>query len=243
MKFCPECGAKFTGTKFCTECGTNLSSYLDSTANNTNTNDSFDFSILNEAVEKENKIRKEIYDNFCKNAVIENGVLKKYNGKETEITIPVEITVIADAAFSSCIPVNKFIVDENHPTLTAVDGNLYSKDMTIFMKYANGKTESDFELPDGVTTIHSYAFANSYNLKTVKLSDTVSTVGEGIFWVCTALTYVVLSPLMKKIEKNTFNGCSSLDISSIPYSIEVIGETAFAGCSSIPYINIAKARV
>lgn len=52
--------------------------------------------------------------------------------------------------------------------MTAVDGILYSKDMSRLICYPPSKTGSDFTIPNSVTSIDDYSFgANKYLRKLI----------------------------------------------------------------------------
>ena len=72
----------------------------------------------------------------------------------------------------------RFEVAEGNTEFTAVDGVLYSADMTRMIGYPRGKTDERFVLPDTVTQIDELAFSRAAYLKTLVLPDSyvISTV-------------------------------------------------------------------
>lgn len=77
----------------------------------------------------------------------------------------------------------EFQVAEGNDNFKAVDGVLYSADMTRMLAYPRGKSGDVFEIPEGVTQLDEMAFSRAANLKTVVLPDSYeikTTVPENI---------------------------------------------------------------
>ena len=108
----------------------------------------------------------------------------------TSITIPNSVTSIGEGVFASCSKLTSIIVDENHAVYQSINGNLYSKDGTVMIAYAVGKTDTGFAIPNSVTTIGDYAFYNSYNLMSIIISGSVTTIGNDAFSSCDDLTSI-----------------------------------------------------
>ncbi len=64
-----------------------------------------------------------------------------------------------------------FEVAEGNEYFKAVDGVLYSNDMTRMLAYPRGKRDTVFEIPEGVTQIDEMAFSRACYLKKVILPD------------------------------------------------------------------------
>ena len=60
--------------------------------------------------------------------------------------------------FSGCENLINIVVDEENLQYKSIDGNLYSKDGKIFLRYAAGKIEEKFTIPVGVEKIEEGAF-------------------------------------------------------------------------------------
>ena len=65
----------------------------------------------------------------------------------------------------------EFEVAKDNKYFKAVDGVLYSKDMTRMLAYPRGKRDTVFEIPEGITQIDEMAFSRAYYLKKVILPD------------------------------------------------------------------------
>ena len=82
------------------------------------------------------------------------------------------------------------VVDENNTAYQSINGNLYSKDGTVLITYAIGKTDTSFVIPNSVTTIGYAAFSGCSNLTSVTIPDSVTTIGSRAFYECYNLTDV-----------------------------------------------------
>ncbi len=92
----------------------------------------------------------------------------------TSVVIGDSVTSIGDWAFYNCDSLTSIEVGENNTAYKSIDGNLYSKDGTVLIQYAIGKTDSEFIIPDSVTSIRRYAFYNCDSLTSVYYKGTSS---------------------------------------------------------------------
>ena len=127
--------------------------------------------------------------NFGENSQLIN--IKAYAFEDCDalenITIPASVKLVESSAFLSCENLANIGVDPDNDTYKSIGGNLYSKDGTVLVKYAIGKTDNTFVIPEGVTTIGVYAFdlyATSYqpcNLQCVVVPKSVTAIEYGAF--------------------------------------------------------------
>ena len=155
----------------------------------------------------------------------------------TSITIPDSVTNIAGyRLFEYCDSLTSIEVDENNQYYQSIDGNLYTKDGKTLEKYAIGKKETSFTIPDNVTSIGQHAFATCDNLISITIPDSVTIIGEGAF-ECSSLKSVTMGSSVTNIESWAFIECRSLTSIIIPDSVEWIGHYAFYGCDELTTIN------
>lgn len=100
------------------------------------------------------------------------------------INIPKNVERIDDTAFSCCRSLNSIIVAEENMHYCSIDGNLYSKDKTKLIRYAVGKKDDAFSIPDGVTVIGEDAFSCCYNLIKLSIPDSVELISQYAFSGC-----------------------------------------------------------
>ena len=158
----------------------------------------------------------------------------------TSITIPNSVTSIGAEAFEYCKNLTSIDVDKNNTHYKSIDGNLYSKDGTILIKYAMGKTATSFTIPDSVTSIRDHAFYWCSALTAISIPNSVTSIGEWAFARCENLTSITISKGVKSIGSFVFWGCRNLTSISIPKGVKSIGYGAFEGCRNLTSISIPK---
>ena len=100
------------------------------------------------------------------------------------------------------------------------------------------KIEGDLVIPDGVTSISSYAFSNCSSLTSITIPNSVTSIERGAFSGCTGLTSITIPDNLTVIKEGTFNNCTSLTLITIPNSVTDIEQAAFAGCTALRSITI-----
>lgn len=134
------------------------------------------------------------------------------NDDVINITIPSNVEIIKDYAFSDCTKLEDINVVGNIKDLAystafggceslininvvesmnykSDGGILYNKDMTALCLYPEGKKATSFIVPLSVTEIASYAFLNS-NLESIYLNNTINVEGNA-FKGCCSLTEII----------------------------------------------------
>ena len=76
------------------------------------------------------------------------------SNKLKSIFVPPNVTRIGERALPNSLA--DITVSEDNKEYSSVNGNLYNKAKTVLIKYAGGKTDKIFELPDSVTEIDEY---------------------------------------------------------------------------------------
>ena len=104
--------------------------------------------------------------------------------------------------------------------------------------FFNNKNVKKITMPNGITSIEDYAFANT-TITTINIPSTVNDIGKGAFYGCTLLTSNIVIPEgVKTIKDETFNGCLKISCVSIPNTVTYIGKDAFNSCMQIKNLTI-----
>ena len=103
------------------------------------------------------------------NTVISIGDFAFSGGGVTEITIPDSVTEIGINPFAYVSSLQKIIVSPDHPILATIDGVLFRKTDKTILSYPQGKEDTGYSIPDGITAI-----------------------GDGAFYYCNALTTITI---------------------------------------------------
>ncbi len=186
-----------------------------------------------------------------------------YYSKTTSIELPETIDSIGSNAFGFCtfkeinlrktrkIPygaltfqgsnISKISVDPDNAYLDVIDNVLYSKSHDSILAFLPGDERECMEIPEGVTKIMPYGFANSKSLKEVVLPSTmldirerafnnssinkvqgmenVRTIGEFAFFKC-PIKFLHIHENMKEIGLYAFANCQIQEV-VVPATLEV----------------------
>lgn len=158
-----------------------------------------------------------------------------------KISLPASIEYIsANSPFSHCGNLTEITVAAGNQHYTAVDGVLYSKDMTELVCYPVKRSGDSFAIPEGVETICQSAFYLNH-LKEITFPSTLKDIGIFSFAYSQNLTAADLSNTnLEYIENYAFSYCNFLSDVKMPDTLMAIGGAGFAGCSSITDITLPK---
>ena len=145
-------------------------------------------------------------------AVAENAFFEC--GGLMRVTIPKSVKTIANRAFYLCESLEEIVVSPENASYCSVDGNLFSKDMSMLIQYAIGKEDTEYTLPDGVKEVGAYAF-----------------------YGCPVLGQIIMPYGLKNIGDCAFANCESLYVLYIPGSVdEILGDDIAEDCPSMSAI-------
>ena len=187
---------------------------------------------------------------------ISNGILTKYLGDDSIVSVPSIVTRISSSAFMGCSEVIEISIPD---TVTQIER--YS--------FVSCAALQVIRIGFGVSIIPMGAFAELPNLKSIVLTDNISEIEDFAFRNCKNLSSIEFltkkyrepvtaaekgkafelmiagkpakieyldtledAPAIKNIGNFAFSGCMSLDVSSIKEKAEVIGLCSFDNCFS-----------
>lgn len=144
-------------------------------------------------------------------------------------------------------------IENGNEYFSSVNGVLYTADTTSIVAFPGLK--NTLQLPNTITIIPDYAFANS-DIMSIEIPNTVTHIGENAFIYCTYLTSITipnsvvelgesafsycyalrnitLSSSLFKINDYTFFNCDSLLTIEVPETVDSIGNSVFYGCHNL----------
>lgn len=150
------------------------------------------------------------------------------------------VVSISTQAFLGCGRIESITVAGNNKFYKSIDGNLYSKDGTVFLRYTAGKKQSSFILPDGVEEIGGEAFRDCNNLTEIYIPETVKRISDSAFYDCNKLIAVTVAEgnkEFKSIDGNLYGGGGTVFILhpagkaeasfAVPDGVKTIGANSF----------------
>lgn len=168
------------------------------------------------------------------NITFEKSFLNQETPTIKSICIPSEITEVDSVWFAYVETLEEITINENHTTLSAYNGILFSKDGTTLIAYPLGKTDTTYTVPstvktvgtsafnsneiiehivvsEGVEKLDSLCFAGMTNLKTISLPNTLKETGSSCLTYNPLLEEVIFPASVTKCGYTTFNtSCNSL---------------------------------
>lgn len=157
------------------------------------------------------------------------------------VTLPASLTSLGNGVFNGCAGLTSLAVADGSTDFSAQGGVLYDEDKTELLLYPAAKSDTDFTVPDSVTSIASYAFQGARYLRNVTAGD-LTDIGSSAFTNCETLTSFTAASL-SEVEFQAFYGCSNLETFTLTDadSLTTIGSSAFSGCRSLTAAPIAGA--
>ena len=149
--------------------------------------------------------------------------------------IPANVSEIGDCICEVCRDLAKIEVDEANEYYTSVDGDLYTKDMTVILQYSLAKEDTSFVIPSTVTKIGGGAFMLADNLTSITIPSSVTEIGEEAFYGVMFET-ITIPDGITEIKYHTFADCYYMKSIVLPVSVTKIGQTVFDFCDSLEII-------
>jgi hypothetical protein len=194
-------------------------------------------------------------DNGC---IVINGMLIKYIGNSSVLTLPSTFKTINYRAFENNNTLSGIVIPT---TVTSIKDNAFNgctylntitiaESVTEIGKWAFRDTAfSSITLPSGVTTISQSMFSGCKKLRTVTLHGQISVIEKYAFLDCLMLENLIFSHTdaaniipysVTEIGYGAFYGCKSLKQLTLGENIKTVGDIAFADCTALNNIYVPE---
>lgn len=163
-----------------------------------------------------------------------------YNcGSLSSVTFDGCVSFIADNAFILCENLSEVhITDlakwcENEFEGWFSNPISYAKQIIV-----DGEVVTDLSIPNTVTAIGNFAFADCSSLKSITIPNSVTLIGQCAFSGCDGLTSITLPESVTFIGENAFSHCQNLESVKIPSTVRSIRDGAFNQCKKLSDVYI-----
>lgn len=170
----------------------------------------------------------------------------------TSVSIPETVTELEYSAFMDCTSLTAVTIPSGLTKAGSLGSGAFSGCSALTtVQFGSGLTsipEALFEstglktvtLPESVTSIGMWAFADCAKLEQVSFPASLTSIDGCAFENCTALTAVTLPKRLTELGNDVFENCSALKSVWIPKSLTNIngfGDGCFAGCTALTDIT------
>ena len=152
--------------------------------------------------------------------VIENGVLKKYQGPGGDVVVPEGVTSIGESAFEDCIKLTSVTLPKG---LTSIGGWAFYRCSSLTgitlsegvasigdSAFKGCDSLTDITLPEGMTRIGNNSFSWSINLRRVVLPKSLMSIGESAFEYCYSLQEITAYSGITELQNTSFSGVDEI---------------------------------
>jgi hypothetical protein len=151
----------------------------------------------------------------------------------TTITLPANLTSVGGSAFSDCSQLTRV----NFNAENCVEMGTKESDV-IYPVFKNCHAITTLNIGTNVQTIPDYAFWGLYLLTgTLTLPDKITSIGDYAFAECSLLESVVFPVALTSLGKNAFENCRGLASIVLPADLTSIGTKAFNNCNELNHIT------
>ncbi len=179
---------------------------------------------------------------------VENGVLKRFTGKVSEVIIPEGVTSIGSRVFTGSRGIKTVIFNDKVESIER-EAFYQSRDLKKVVNLSGvkfiGKSAfyecaalEECELGSNLEYISDEAFRGCSSLKSIKLSESLIQLERGAFKGCTSLEEISVPAGIKVASASLFELCKNLKSVSLPYGMVKIDTNAFYGCASLSELRI-----
>ena len=133
--------------------------------------------------------------------------------KLESIYLGADVEIVNPARFYGAFNLSEIVVSNSNKFFKVCDNVLFSYDMKTLIKYAQGKRNDFYEIPQCVEIIGKYAFACSIYLNCVKVGENIKSIGEYAFHNAWHLRHIYIGEGVKDIcGRYVFSGNDELEL-------------------------------
>ena len=148
--------------------------------------------------------------------------------------------IISSDTFKECKNLSDIVISDTNNNYIVKNGILYNKNMTGILCYPAGIKDTEFSVPDTVTTIDDLAFYGAKALESVDIPDSVIAINTNAFGECSGLKEVVIPDSVTSMGEAVFYKCTSLEKVKLSVNITSPNPAVFQYCSSLKEVVLPE---
>ena len=156
------------------------------------------------------------------------------------LSLGANLTLFSNNAVNYCSSLTQINVSEDNAVFSSEDGVLFNKTKTELIRYPEAKTDEEYVVPDGVTSIASCAFLELCVTKRVVIPDGVTSMGYMTFTSGRSLKSISIGEGIMSVPSSMCSTCWNLESVSLPQSVTTIGSSAFYFCQKLQNVTIPE---
>ena len=138
------------------------------------------------------------------------------------------VAEIEDNALRHNNQLTKITVDEENSYYSSDEfGVLFNKDKTMLIKYPAKNPNTEYIIPETVTTIFYHAFLGNTELTKISIPDNVTKLVNKAFYGCTGLKSVKIGKGITTLQTDLFAGCTGIETIILHEGIKSIERDCF----------------
>ncbi len=124
--------------------------------------------------------------------------------------------------FVGCTQLKEIRFHDTNSRYKVIDNIVYSKDGSTIVYYPFSLKSAEYEIPDHVTKIGTFAFYHNEDLENIFIPSSVKDIRPCAFSSCRKLENVIIPEGIVELGRGVFSGCKNLKAVVIPPSVKKI---------------------
>lgn len=154
------------------------------------------------------------------------------------LALPASVSSIGEQALTGCASLAAISVSAANLAFSSRDGVLFDHDAAILLQYPLARAGTAYTVPDGVTSIGSYAFKGNTRLQTVSLPVSLTAIRDRAFDTCSNLVSCPLPANLSSLGLAAFYDCRQLADVTVPGSVATVSADAFYNCQKLTSLTL-----
>ena len=155
----------------------------------------------------------------------------------TSLSLPASVRSIGELCFNGCQKLQSISVPASSGYFSSEDGVLFNYGATTLIRCPEGFTDTEYTVPESVTTIDSSAFSRCLSLKRVNLPSGLNLIRDRAFYEDVNLSSMIIPASVAAVGSEAFRSTGGIKTLSLEAVSPSFGSDAFksTGVSRVLY--------